>query len=148
MSARLGEKLEALATTLPQHAHCHGIGIDLVEVATVERHMTVAGDRYVQKMLRSDEITFCAAEPARVASRIAAKEAVAKALGTGMRSGVRWIDIEIVRAANGAPSVRLHAGAAARAASTGVTTIHVSLCHEGGHAAALAMAIATEVPHE
>ena len=69
----------------------------------------------------------------------AAKEAVLKALGTGWGSGAWFRDVEIVRAPGAGPTVRLHDGALRRAREMGVARVHVSITHERGHAAAVAV---------
>jgi holo-[acyl-carrier protein] synthase len=74
-----------------------------------------------------------------VGGLFAAKEAVLKALGTGWSGGVWFRDVEIVRAAAGGPTVRLHDGALRRAQALGVERVHVSITHERGHAAAVAV---------
>jgi holo-[acyl-carrier protein] synthase len=70
------------------------------------------------------------------AARFAAKEAVAKALGTGFADGVGWSDIEVIRATNGQPSIQLHGSTADRAKSFGVKQIHLTLTHTKDTAAA------------
>lgn len=122
-----------------------GVGIDLVDAATVERHIAVSGDRYLAHMLTPDELAFCGEDLSRIASRIAGKEAVAKALGTGFREGVRWRDIHIVRADNGAPGVALAGGAAELADALGILDLRISLTHEGGLAAALVVGVGRKV---
>ncbi len=118
-----------------------GVGIDLVDAATVELQIAVSGNRYLAHMLTPDELVFCGEDLSRIASRIAGKEAVAKTLGTGFREGVRWQDIQIVRADNGAPGVALAGGAAERADALGILDLLISLTHEGGLAAALVVGV-------
>lgn len=118
-----------------------GVGIDLVDAATVERQIAVSGDRYLARMLTPDELVFCREDLSRIASRIAGKEAVAKALGTGFREGVRWQDIQILRADNGAPGVALAGGAAERADALGILDLRISLTHEDRLAAALVVGV-------
>ena len=122
-----------------------GFGIDLVDTVTVERQIVVSGNRYLARMLTPDELAFCGEDLSRIASRIAGKEAVAKALGTGFREGVRWRDIQIMRADNGAPSVTLAGGAAERAGALGILDLRISLTHEGSLAAALVVGVGRKV---
>lgn len=122
-----------------------GVGIDLVDAATVERQIAVSGNRYLARILTPDELAFCGQDLPRIAARIAGKEAVAKALGTGFREGVRWRDIQIMRADNGAPGVTLAGGAAERAGALGILDLRISLTHEGGLAAALVVGIGRKV---
>ena len=118
-----------------------GVGIDLVDAATVKRHVAISGNRYLARMLTPDELAFCGEDLSRIASRIAGKEAVAKALGTGFREGIRWRDIQILRADNGAPGVALAGSAAERADALGILDLRISLTHEGGLAAALVVGV-------
>jgi holo-[acyl-carrier protein] synthase len=80
----------------------------------------------------------------RLAARFAAKEAVLKALGTGMSAGIAWTDIEVRMLASGAPTIVLAGGAAAIAAERRISVWHVSLSHAGG--LALASVIAESAP--
>ena len=76
-----------------------------------------------------------------IAARFAGKEAILKAFGTGLSAGIRWTDVEILRAHDGRPTVVLHGAAAALAARRGLLRIDVSLSHTDhlaiAHAAAL-----------
>ncbi len=114
------------------------VGIDLLEVERVERAVQRWGDRFLERCFTPGE--RAAAErgvPAEaLAARYAAKEAVAKCLGTGFKHGVRRRDIEVVGNERGAPSIRLHGTAAARA---GAARFHVSLTHTRGLAGAVAI---------
>jgi len=88
-----------------------GIGVDLVDIRRIEHLMTTFGDRFTHKVFTKDERAYAASSPhpSRVfANRFAAKEAAAKALGTGMRGGISWQDIEISRTPAGAPTLYLH----------------------------------------
>ena len=77
----------------------------------------------------------------RLAARFAAKEAVLKALGTGLRSGMEWTDIVVVRDELGAPSIRLGGRVAEVAASKGIEAWQLSLSHAGGFAMASVLAL-------
>jgi holo-[acyl-carrier protein] synthase len=107
-----------------------GIGIDLVEVSRIREMLEKHGQRFKDRTFTVGEIAYCdaCAEPAmNYAARFAAKEAVAKALGTGIwAEGVNWTDIEVVRADNGKPSILLHGAAKQHA---GDATCLVSLTH-------------------
>jgi holo-[acyl-carrier protein] synthase len=109
-----------------------GIGIDLVEVERIRLLLGRHGERFKARTFTEEEIRYCdgCADPAmHYAARFAAKEAGAKALGTGFAEGVSWMDIEVVRNAAGRPELRLHAGAGELAALQGVVRCHVSLTH-------------------
>ena len=110
-----------------------GIGIDAVSIARMRRATDASwrGRRFVARVFTEGERRACEArsDPAECfAARFAAKEAVMKALGA---EGIAFAfgDIEVVRAASGAPSIVLHGRVAARASQLGVTDIHVSLTH-------------------
>jgi holo-[acyl-carrier protein] synthase len=121
-------------------------GIDLVEVARIERLLEEHGERFLARIFTPGEVAYADANPGRrgehLAARFAAKEAVMKALGTGWARGVAFADIEVVRDGAGKPSVELHAGAAALASEMGITKWLLSLTHSGLWAQASAIAIA------
>jgi holo-[acyl-carrier protein] synthase len=110
-----------------------GTGTDLIEISRVADSIERYGDRFLQRIYTEAEIAYCqrkrhnAAES--FAARFAAKEAGAKALGTGIAKGVAWSEIEVTHLPGGRPTLRLHGRAAARAASMGVTAAHLSLSH-------------------
>ncbi len=109
-----------------------GIGIDLVEVARVRELLDRHSERFKARTFTEGERAYCdaCADPAmHYAARFAAKEAAAKALGTGFADGVSWLDLEIVRSPNGRPVLRLHGGALDRSRLLGVTHTHLSLSH-------------------
>lgn len=119
-----------------------GVGIDLVEVDRIHSLLEKNGDRFKRRVFTEGEIQYCdsCAESAmHYAARFAAKEAVAKALGTGFAEGVGWADIEVLRGENGAPTVVLHGGAARVAAQAGVTRVLLSLTHTRTTAGASAL---------
>jgi holo-[acyl-carrier protein] synthase len=116
-----------------------GLGLDLVEVdrlgAAIERH----GERFLRRVFTEGERDYCEAksEPAVFyAARFAAKEAVAKAFGTGIGADIGWLDIEVVRNAFGAPAVHLAGKGAELAALRGVDRVLLSITHTRGMAAA------------
>lgn len=118
------------------------VGVDLVEIRRIERLLTRAGA--AERLLTAREQAYCAAwanRPARVAARFAAKEAVLKAFGTGLRGGIRWTDVEVVNDARGRPRVELHGEAAAHAARHGLVSLDVSLSHACEMAIAQAVAV-------
>jgi len=123
----------------------HAVGIDLVAVPRVERLLARSGERAWERLLLPGERAYCEsmAVPARhVAARLAAKEAVFKALqGTEDARGIGWREIEVVRDAHGRPSVELHGRAAARMREIGARTVLVSLTHTDDLAAAIAVLI-------
>jgi holo-[acyl-carrier protein] synthase len=107
-----------------------GIGIDLVEVPRLRELLERHGQRFKERTFTAGEIAYCdaCADPAmHYAARFAAKEAAAKALGTGVwAEGVVWTDIEVVREASGKPQIVLHGAAKQHAADANCL---VSLTH-------------------
>jgi holo-[acyl-carrier protein] synthase len=108
-------------------------GVDLVEIARVERILARHGDRFLARVFTSQEVGYCRSRPAELAARFAAKEAVAKALGVGVRmmarEGIDWRDAEIVGDHLGKPQIQLHGRAAQRAQALNLTDWEVSLSH-------------------
>jgi holo-[acyl-carrier protein] synthase len=110
-----------------------GSGIDLIEVPRIARSIERFGAHFLQRLFTQTEIAYCqrktrtAAES--FAARFAAKEAGAKALGTGIGCGVTWREIEVGREPGGRPTLRLHGRAAQLAAAAGVRRIALSLTH-------------------
>ena len=119
-----------------------GIGTDIVEVRRIQRSLTRFGERFTGKILCAGE--YRSLEGSRLASYLArqfsAKEAVSKALGTGMRNGVHFRNIEIVRRESGAPLVRLTGEAKSRAEELGISDIHISISDERDYAIAYVIA--------
>jgi holo-[acyl-carrier protein] synthase len=116
-----------------------GLGLDVVETARIARMLAEHGHRFRERVFTAAELEECRErhdEAQALAARFAAKEACLKALGTGWRRGSGLRDVEVVRADGGAPTIRLAGGAATRASERGVRTVHVSLTHERGLAAA------------
>ncbi|MGH9088903.1 MAG: holo-ACP synthase [Acidimicrobiales bacterium] len=115
-----------------------GVGVDAVDV---DRFRDVLGRRpaIADRLFTDGERADGRGDPERLAVRFAAKEATMKALGRGIGS-FGWRDVEVVRAASGAPSLRLTAAAAEVARRQGVARWHVSLTHTGRVAVALVVA--------
>lgn len=111
-----------------------GIGIDVVDVArfadVLERRPSVA-----TRLFTDQERLDAAEQPARLAARFAAKEAVLKTFRVGVGAAA-WRDIEVVRAASGAPSIALHGAAQALARQAGISQLLVTLSHTDLTAAA------------
>jgi holo-[acyl-carrier protein] synthase len=117
------------------------LGTDILEVARVEAVVTRLGDRFVRRILTLTEQGEYAAsqQPVRLlAKRFAAKEAIAKALGTGIGRGVSWQDIEIRHDAHGAPLVHVSGGAAEVVKRRGGSAILLSLADEQAYVVAFA----------
>jgi holo-[acyl-carrier protein] synthase len=118
------------------------LGIDIIKIERIASALKRFGDRFPKRVLTDAEHRYVRNRPQNFAGRWAAKEAVSKVLGLGVR-GVGWRDIEIVRLPTGAPSVRLAGRAAARAEQLGMGRIAVSISHEGDYAVAIAFGIRT-----
>jgi holo-[acyl-carrier protein] synthase len=122
----------------------HGVGIDLVEVATAERLLDRWGEKVLRRLLTDGEREYVArfARPAKhFAVRLAAKEAVYKSLQAlpGART-IGWRDIEVERDGEGRPTIRLHGDALELARKSGVRRVAVSLSHTETTAGAVALA--------
>jgi holo-[acyl-carrier protein] synthase len=122
-----------------------GIGIDLCDVARVRRALTrPSGARFRARVFTAGEQAYCEgrgrARYESYAARFAAKEAAMKALGTGWGDGVGWLDVEVVRDAAGAPSLRVHGAAGRLARRRGIRRWHLTLSHTAAMAAAWVVA--------
>ena len=116
------------------------LGIDIIKVDRIRAAIERFGDRFWRRVLTEGEHRYVRNRPENFAGRWAAKEAVSKVLGLGVR-GVGWRDIEIVRLPTGAPFVQLSGRAAARAEQLGMGRIAVSISHEGDYAVAIAFGV-------
>ncbi|MDY6955793.1 MAG: holo-ACP synthase [Pseudomonadota bacterium] len=119
-----------------------GIGTDIVAVARLRAALDRRGERFARRILNAGEWAGYAAasDPARIlARRFAAKEAVAKALGTGFREGIGPGQIEVVHDVRGGPGVRLHDAAARCMARQGGTRMLLSISDERAYAVAYAV---------
>ena len=108
-----------------------GTGIDATEIERIAESIERWGDRFVRRVFTDEEIAYCRRKKdfaSSFAARFAAKEAAMKALGTGHSRGVFWTGIEVVRR-HGPPQIRLHGGAAARAAQMGATGSLLTITH-------------------
>lgn len=115
-----------------------GLGLDATDIGRIRETLERYGERFLLRIFTDGEIAYCTRrrDPVpHLAGRFAAKEAAMKALGTGHSRGVLWKDVEVVRS-GGPPQLRLHGGAASRAAAMGVRTSLLTITH----ADALAMA--------
>ncbi len=121
-----------------------GIGVDIVEIERFSAAMKRSGQSLIDRLFLPAEQAYCSPQhdPARCfAARFAAKEAVAKALGTGIGAQLGWRDIEICRKASGAPFIVLHGIGAVTAERSGVSEILLSLSHSEHYAVANAIAL-------
>ena len=116
-----------------------GSGIDMVEIARIQQSMERYGQRFLNRVYTAAEQAYClrkrnAAES--LAARFAAKEAGAKALGTGISRGVNWLEIEVAREPGGRPALCFHGRAAEIAKQLGAVHAALSLSHTASLAVA------------
>jgi holo-[acyl-carrier protein] synthase len=119
-----------------------GIGIDLVEVERIRKACERFGDRFLYRILRPDEISYCLSHRVmapHVAARFAAKEAISKAFGTGIGRELGWLNMEVVHRDSGQPVAVFDDDGANLLRARGVTSVHISLSHTQGHATAVAI---------
>jgi holo-[acyl-carrier protein] synthase len=124
-----------------------GIGIDVVEVERIASAIQRHGEPFIAKLFTPAEREYCETQkyPAlHYAARFAAKEAVSKALGTGIGGEAGWLDLEITRDPSGAPKLLLQGAAADFTKRHGITEVQISLTHAREYAAANAIAIASD----
>jgi holo-[acyl-carrier protein] synthase len=114
-------------------------GVDLIEVERIDHAILRHGDRFFQRFFTEQELIDAAGSTPALAARFAAKEAVSKALGTGIGE-VGWKEIEIVNGPRRQPELRLHGSALRLAAELGLRDWAVSLSHTHEHAIAVAVA--------
>ena len=117
----------------------YGIGIDLVRIARMDRAIERHGDRFAQRILGDDERLAYAESQRRaafLAKHFAAKEALLKALGTGLRDGMTWHEIAVHRDRLGKPWIACSGRVRERLEQAGVRGCHLSLTDEGDYAAA------------
>ena len=121
-----------------------GHGIDLVEVPRIARLLDEHGQRFVDRCFTGGERAYADSgrrlRIQRYAVRFACKEAVLKALGTGWRDGISWLDIEVTRAPAGQPQLRLSGRCAELADALLIRSWHVTLSHTAAHAVASVIA--------
>jgi holo-[acyl-carrier protein] synthase len=119
-----------------------GTGIDIIEVARIRASYEKFGERFLNRILRPDEIAYCLShkQPAPfLAARFSAKEAISKAFGTGIGRHLGWQDMEVGRKASGEPFVILHDAGQILLQQRGGRIVHLSLSHTENYAAAVAI---------
>lgn len=118
-----------------------GTGIDIVELSRIRDLHARHGEGFQRRICRPGEVQSRQGDALiqHLGGLFAAKEAVLKALGTGWAQGLGLRHIEVTRDTAGAPGIRLHAAAAERARTLGVTRSHLSISHERSYAVAMAV---------
>jgi holo-[acyl-carrier protein] synthase len=121
-----------------------GIGTDLIEIKRVQASIDRYGERFLERLFTPEEIAYSLRKKKHsaesLAARFAAKEAAAKALGTGISRGISWKEIEVRREPGERPSLLLSGRAAKRASDMGIKHIHLSLTHSQDLAMAVVVA--------
>ncbi len=119
-----------------------GTGVDIIEVERIRAAVERFGERFLNRILRPEEIAYCRShrDPGPfLAARFAAKEAISKAFGTGIGAELGWLDIEVRRKDSGEPFVVLHDRGGDLFVARGASRIHLTLSHTGKYAAAVAI---------
>jgi holo-[acyl-carrier protein] synthase len=130
------------APLLPTRGVNIAVGIDIIEVERVRKVFEKHGERFLHRVFTDNEILQCRGKVTRLAGRFAAKEAISKALGTGLH-GVKWREMEIVQLRSGRPTVRLHGVAKLRAQQLGLSAFDVSIADLAQTSIAIAVAVQT-----
>ena len=115
------------------------VGVDMSEVARIEKGIARHGDRFYNRFFTPQEQAYCAGRLTSLAGRFAIKEAVAKALGTGI-GDISWTDVEVVCDERGRPELMLHNNAKELATTLGLDQWSISLSHTETHAIGFAVA--------
>ena len=115
------------------------VGVDMVEIPRIARALERWGERFLHKVYTEEEVAYCRGRVPELAARFAAKEAISKALGTGM-VGIRWVEMEVLGDRRGKPVVTLYGRALARAEELGLEEWAVSLTHGKDSAVAVVVA--------
>jgi holo-[acyl-carrier protein] synthase len=121
------------------------VGVDIIEVGRVRKVFEKHGERFLTRVYTPNEVQQCRGKVTRLAGRFAAKEAISKALGTGLH-GVAWREMEVVQLRSGRPTVTLHGNARRRAELLGLSAFDVSIADLAECSIAIAVAIQTTLP--
>lgn len=119
-----------------------GTGIDIIEVSRIASSFDRFGERFLNRILLPNEISYCLSHRVPgpfLAARFAAKEAISKAFGTGIGSQLGWQDMEVCRRETGEPYVVLHGAGRSLFESRGAARLHLSLSHTQAYASAIAI---------
>jgi holo-[acyl-carrier protein] synthase len=104
-------------------------GVDLVEIDRIQQSIDRFGARFLKRIFTRGELEYCNGRPEALAARYAAKEATAKALGTGIGK-IAFLDIEVVSNEDRRPNLVLHREAVKRVEELGVSSLSLSISHE------------------
>jgi holo-[acyl-carrier protein] synthase len=118
----------------------YGIGTDIVAVERFQRFIDTGNSAIIERLFTSDERSRCEQRKdaaSCLAARFAAKEAFLKALGTGLRDGLSWLEMEVSNDSLGKPALHLSGKAAELFQAHELIRVHLSLSHDGGNAIAM-----------
>lgn len=118
----------------------YGIGVDIVATERFQRFIDAGNSAIMERLFTPDERSLCRSRKdaaSCLAARFAAKEAFLKALGTGLRDGISWLDLEVSNDPLGKPELTLSGKAAEQFQRNGLIRVHLSLSHDGGSAVAM-----------
>jgi holo-[acyl-carrier protein] synthase len=119
------------------------VGVDIIEIERIRQVLQRHGERFLRRVYTDTEIAYCRGRVSELAARFAAKEAVSKALGTGLvgRGGIFWREVEVLPNTRGKPLVYLHGRAQDRAEALGLKEFAISLSHCQEYAVAFVVAV-------
>jgi len=115
------------------------VGVDIIEIGRVRQAMLRWETRFLRRVYTEAEVVLCRGHAPELAARFAGKEAISKALGTGL-VGISWREMEVLSDSRGKPLVRLHGRAAERATRLGLGEFAISLSHSQDFAVAFVVA--------
>lgn len=124
----------------------YGIGTDIAATDRFQRFIDQGNHALLERLFTSQELSTCRSRKdaaSCLAARFAAKEAFLKALGTGLRNGISWQDIQVVNDALGKPELVLSGKAAEQFQARNLNRSLLSMSHDGGHAVAM---VVLEIP--
>jgi len=115
------------------------VGVDIIEIERIRHAISRWNGHFLNRIYTQAELALCRGRVPELAARFAGKEAISKALGTGLL-GVSWQEMEVLADIRGKPLVRLHRRAADRAAKLGLAEFAISLSHSQDYAVAFVVA--------
>ncbi len=115
------------------------VGVDIIEIPRIQRAIARWGEHFMRRIYTPAEIIYCRGRLPELAARFAAKEAISKALGTGL-VGISWTEMEVLADPRGKPEVTLYGRALARSRELGLSEWAISLSHSDANAIAFVAA--------
>jgi holo-[acyl-carrier protein] synthase len=120
------------------------MGIDIVDIPRFRKTLSARGGRFINRIFMPSEKKYCDSKPnswIHYAGRFAAKEAIAKAFGTGVGKEINWLDMEIISSDSKAPVVKLSRQAERLLRARGAANVLVSISHTHAYTAAVALLV-------